>query len=58
MAKTNVYFDDSCPLCRAEIGHYRRENDTGALAFVDVSDTVAPLPSGLTLQHAMDFMYC
>jgi predicted DCC family thiol-disulfide oxidoreductase YuxK len=54
MVKTTVYFDGSCPLCRAEIGHYRREDDTGALAFVDVSDTVAPLPSGLTRQHAME----
>ncbi|QDM19601.1 DCC1-like thiol-disulfide oxidoreductase family protein [Tardiphaga sp. vice278] len=50
MVKTAVYFDGSCPLCRAEIGHYRREDDTGTLAFVDVSDTVVPLPSGLTRQ--------
>jgi predicted DCC family thiol-disulfide oxidoreductase YuxK len=54
MAKTTVYFDGSCPLCRAEIGYYRHEDDTGALAFVDVSDTDAPLPSGLTQHHAME----
>ncbi len=53
-AKTTIYFDGSCPLCRAEIAHYRREDDTGALAFVDVSDTAAPLPSGLTRRHAME----
>jgi len=54
IAKTTVYFDGSCPLCRAEIRYYRREDDTGALAFVDVSKADALLPSGLTQHHAME----
>lgn len=48
-----VYFDGSCPLCRAEIAHYRGADRAGALCFVDVSVTDAPLPIGLTRQHAM-----
>jgi predicted DCC family thiol-disulfide oxidoreductase YuxK len=48
-----VYFDGSCPLCRAEIGHYRRHDESGALRFVDVSRAGAALPPGLGRQQAM-----
>jgi len=48
-----VYFDGSCALCRAEIGHYRRQDDEGALCFVDVSEAGAPIPEGLTRERAM-----
>lgn len=51
---STVYFDGSCPLCRAEIGYYRRTDQDGALCFVDVSEPGAPIPDGLAQQHAME----
>lgn len=51
---STVYFDGSCPLCRAEIAYYRRTDQAGALCFVDVSKVGAPVPEGLTQQRAMD----
>jgi predicted DCC family thiol-disulfide oxidoreductase YuxK len=51
--KSTIFFDGSCPLCRAEIGYYRREDQTGALCFVDVSDAGAATPDGITQQRAM-----
>jgi predicted DCC family thiol-disulfide oxidoreductase YuxK len=51
--KSTVYFDGSCPLCRAEIGHYRRQDEAGALCFVDVSEPSAVIPNDLTQQQAM-----
>ena len=53
-AKSTVYFDGSCPLCRAEIGYYRRQDRSGALCFVDVSEPDALVPDGLTQQQAME----
>ncbi|NPU10428.1 DUF393 domain-containing protein [Bradyrhizobium sp. 83002] len=52
-AQSTVYFDGSCPLCRAEIGYYGRTDQAGALCFVDVSKTDAEAPEGLTRQQAM-----
>jgi len=40
--KTTVYYDGACPLCRAEIGHYRRCAGAERLAFVDVGAEAAP----------------
>ena len=45
-----VYFDGSCPLCRAEIDHYSRQEGADALCFCDVSEAV---PQDLTQQQAM-----
>ena len=52
--KSTVYFDGSCPLCQAEVGHYRNEDHAGVLCFVDVSDPDALLPDGLTRRQAME----
>ncbi len=52
--KSTVYFDGSCPLCRAEIGYYRGKDPSGALCFVDVSAAGAVTPPGVTRQQAMD----
>ena len=51
---STVYFDGSCPLCRAEIGHYRGQDLSSALCFVDVSDPDAAVPAGLSQWAAMD----
>ena len=52
--KSTVYFDGSCPLCRAEIGYYRRTDQEGSLCFVDVSESDALTPEGTTRQRAME----
>jgi predicted DCC family thiol-disulfide oxidoreductase YuxK len=48
-----VYFDGSCPLCRAEIRHYRAEAGAESLDFVDVSRPEVVVPGDLTRQRAM-----
>ena len=54
VSKSTVFFDGSCPLCRAEIGYYRRKDQAGALCFVDVSETGAATPEGITQQRALE----
>jgi len=54
VSKSTVYFDGSCPLCRAEIGYYRRKDQAGACCFVDVSQDGAVTPEGVTRQSAME----
>lgn len=54
VSKSTVFFDGSCHLCRAEIGYYRRRDKAGALCFVDVSETDALTPGGITQQRAME----
>jgi len=53
-SRSTVYFDGSCPLCRAEIDYYRRKDHSGALCFVDVSSSDALIPGGLTQRRAME----
>jgi predicted DCC family thiol-disulfide oxidoreductase YuxK len=52
-AKATIFYDGSCPLCRAEIGLYRRQDETSALCFVDVSGEGAEPPRGATREQAM-----
>jgi predicted DCC family thiol-disulfide oxidoreductase YuxK len=52
--KSTVFFDGSCPLCRAEIGYYRRQDQAGSLCFVDVSEPGAVTPEGITQRRAME----
>ena len=52
--KSTVYFDGSCPLCRAEIGYYRRTDQAGSLCFIDVSESAALTPEGMTQRRAME----
>lgn len=48
-----VYFDGACPLCQAEINHYRKQEGAGAICFVDVSRSEETLAMDLTKQQAM-----
>ncbi len=54
LPKSTVYFDGSCSLCRAEIGHYQRQDQDSALCFVDVSETGAVPPEGVPQERAME----
>ena len=53
LSKSTVYFDGSCPLCRAEIGYYQRKDQYSALCFVDISEPGGIPPEGITQEHAM-----
>lgn len=48
-----VYYDGSCPLCTAEIGHYAARDAEERLRFVDVSSAGADLGPDLTRSEAM-----
>ena len=53
LPKLTVYFDGTCSLCRAEIGYYRRNDQDRALCFVDISETSAAPPEGVSQERAM-----
>lgn len=50
---TTVYFDGACPLCNAEISHYRRQRGAEALRFVDVSAEGGIESNDLTREEAL-----
>lgn len=52
-APLTVYYDGSCPLCTAEIAHYRRRTAEGAVLFEDVSRATGDVAPDLTRAQAM-----
>ncbi|MDA9976026.1 DUF393 domain-containing protein [Alphaproteobacteria bacterium] len=52
-SETTVFFDGSCPLCRAEINIYKNHDATGALRLVDVAAPGAELPECLDREKAI-----
>ncbi|MCX7282224.1 MAG: DUF393 domain-containing protein [Alphaproteobacteria bacterium] len=53
LPKSTLFFDGSCPLCRAEIMYYRSNDEDRALCFVDISENGAVPPEGITRERAM-----
>ena len=58
-ARLTVYFDGACPLCRAEINHYRSQDGADQICFQDLTAVVsgaqqaAQLAPGLTTRQAL-----
>ncbi len=53
-APLTVYFDGACPVCSAEIAHYRRQPGAEACTWVDASTcNESALGSGLTRADAL-----
>lgn len=50
-AQCEVFFDGSCPLCRAEIGLYRTSGSDAR--FTDISDDDVPPPAEISQAQAM-----
>lgn len=49
-----IFYDGSCSVCAAEIGHYGRRNHGGRLVPVDISaPDFDPAPYGITLADLM-----
>ena len=48
-----IFYDGSCPLCTAEIGHYKKADTNGDLNCVDVSSTKFEGDTMITRQAAM-----
>jgi predicted DCC family thiol-disulfide oxidoreductase YuxK len=48
-----VYYDGGCPLCQAEINHYRKQEGADKICFRDVSTSEQILAGDLTKQQAM-----
>jgi len=53
MEEMEVYFDGSCPLCVAEINHYKRLDRGGRIKFTDVSQAGERIACDLTKKEAM-----
>jgi predicted DCC family thiol-disulfide oxidoreductase YuxK len=52
-ADVTVFFDGSCPMCRAEIGVYRDCAGAERVAFVDVASVTGDVAAGLSRSQAM-----
>lgn len=54
LAELTVYYDGACPLCRREIGFYRRQRRAGRVNWVDVAGTSATIVApGLSREAAL-----
>jgi predicted DCC family thiol-disulfide oxidoreductase YuxK len=52
-----LYYDGTCPLCRAEIDYLRHKDREGQLDFVDITTAKDDLESlGLSCERAMQLM--
>ena len=51
--RLTVYYDGACPLCRAEIDHYAKQDGAAAIRFADVSGADASPGEGLTREQAL-----
>ncbi len=52
-SEVTVFYDGSCPLCLAEIGHYKQADSNDALRLVDVSSDDFVGDTQITQQAAM-----
>ncbi|MEL6243002.1 MAG: DUF393 domain-containing protein [Pseudomonadota bacterium] len=52
-AKATVYFDGACPLCAAEISHYKSQDGGDQIFFVDASQADVQLGPDLDVDSAM-----
>ena len=52
-AKATVYFDGACPLCTAEISHYKSQDGGDQICFVDASQADAQLGPDMDGDAAM-----
>ena len=49
MPAIDVFYDGGCPVCRIEVGYYRRIDRAGAVHWIDIESlTDAELPAGKT----------
>ena len=56
--RTTVFFDGGCPMCRREIAHYKRLDDTGRIRWLDIHrkpDVVAEV--GVSWETAMQRLH-
>lgn len=52
-ASLAVFFDGSCPMCRREIGFYKRRRGADRVNWVDVSEETGQVAPGLSCEAAM-----
>ena len=52
-ARTTVFYDGSCPICRTEIAFMRRRDRDGRVEFADIAADPSVLPRGLPIDEAM-----
>jgi len=51
-AAATVFYDGACPVCRAEIGSYRRLRGAGGVRWRDVA--AGPAPEGVSRQELLE----